>query len=657
LLAVGSFSIAAALGRRLTRSLAGALLTGLLGTFFIQFAGNLIDAQRVINRALTGSNINDFSYWVFSPTRAIPDPALQINITEFPYFAALYADLHPHVIAMPITMMAIALSWQIATRARVLPMIFIRRRIGQRDGFSLLAPLLLAAMAIGTIFMTNAWDMPMYAAVIAVGITAATVSVPSIWQRIGVMAGTVAVVGILAFLVVLPFWLHYVALFGELGTVTDRSPLLSIESHLGMQLLLTTLGMAGLAAMHVRKRTAFIVRYESAGLILLALALVIQWYGNNNSQRIEDIGAALVVIVVTGIWVIAAWLVTTGSADFGLHPVAIKTILVEVMLIATALTLLDRHTLALYLGIGLSAAMMWFALKGAATRFVAMLIAAAALLGAALEVVYLVDDLTGTAYYRMNTIFKFYNQIWNLLGIATAVLVGYAILKVITVDQAETVSAEEWRSGPSLWTWACAGLAIPLMIASSAYAVVATPIRLDQSWGVQRDGLTLNAYDWMRYGQIPLVPTGGITYADDLAAINWINENIHGTPVIAEAAFGTYRCNGSRFSIATGLPAPVGWVRHELQQRYPDDLGQRESDLRTLYTTTSVDEKMEIIDRYGIEYVIVGQTEQHYPTIDSNGCVDTGSPEGITAIESMKGTQLEVAFQHGTTTIYRVVQQ
>src|SRR5699024_8804055 len=108
-------------------------------------------------------------------------------------------------------------------------------------------------------------------------------------------------------------------------------------------------------------------------------------------------------------------------------------------------------------------------------------------------------------------------------------------------------------------------------------------------------------------GQQTIEETDPITYADDLAAINWINENIHGTPVIAEAAFGTYRCNSSRFSIATGLPAPVGWVRHETQQRHPGDLVQRESDLKTLYTTGSIDEKMEIIDRYNIEYVIVGQ--------------------------------------------------
>jgi uncharacterized membrane protein len=257
----------------------------------------------------------------------------------------------------------------------------------------------------------------------------------------------------------------------------------------------------------------------------------------------------------------------------------------------------------------------------------------------------------------MNTIFKFYNQIWNLLGIATAVLAGYAIWETLVTTAVEPPDSEPDRitTGRTAWAWVCAALVLPVAVASLAYAVVATPIRLDQSWGGERQGLTLDAYAWMETAQTRIQQGGAITYSDDLAAINWLNENVQGTPVIAEAAFGTYRCNGSRFSIATGLPAVIGWQRHEQQQRYLDDLGTRESALRELYTTPSIETKRQIIDRYGIEYILVGQTEVHYPTINGNDCVDTGSPEGIKALEDMVGTSLEVAFQEGTTIIYHVV--
>src|SRR5690606_15143990 len=118
-----------------------------------------------------------------------------------------------------------------------------------------------------------------------------------------------------------------------------------------------------------------------------------------------------------------------------------------------------------------------------------------------------------------------------------------------------------------------AAIALPLMVLLGTYMLVATPIRLDQRFGDGGD-LTLNAYSWMEYGEVPMVNDQPLRFADDLEAINWMNHNIDGAPVIVEASFGTYRCNGSRVSINTGLPAVIGWVRHERQQRTAPDLDQ-----------------------------------------------------------------------------------
>lgn len=659
LLAAAAFSITAALGKRLTNSAPGAIFTGLLGAFFIQFAANFVDAARVLDRAVTGSRFNDFAYWVFNPTRVIPNPDTPVNITEFPYFAGLYADLHPHVIAMPFTLLIIGLAWQISAQWRLLPMVFVRRRMDVQEAFSLLAPLAMAALGLGTIFMTNAWDLPMYAAVAAVGVLLATQGVPRIGQRLGLVAATIGIVAVLAWLLILPFIIHYVTLFSDIGTVRDRTPLLAIESHIGGQLLLVTMGMAALAISRTKRSRVRVAIHAMGATFLLAAFLMIQWLGHENNNSLERLGEIGVVAVVVSIWVSAAWMVTTSRTDFNISPVVLKTILAQIMVVATVLAIIDRPVLGLFLGIGIVAAVLWFALQRPSSRFVAMLVAGAMLLGASLELFYLMDDLSGTQWYRMNTIFKFYNQMWNLLGIATAVLTGHAIWETLVTSAVETPEPDSEpqlvTTGSTAWAWVCAALVLPVAIASFAYAIVATPIRLDQSWGGERHGLTLNAYAWMETAQLRLQPSGGITYGDDLAAINWLNENVQGTPVIAEAAFGTYRCNGSRFSVATGLPAPVGWVRHETQQRYRDDLNARESALRTLYTSPSIDAKQQIIANYGIEYIIVGQTEVHYPTIDGNDCIDTGSPEGVAALEEMEGTVLEVAFVQGTTKIYRVI--
>ena len=136
-----------------------------------------------------------------------------------------------------------------------------------------------------------------------------------------------------------------------------------------------------------------------------------------------------------------------------------------------------------------------------------------------------------------------------------------------------------------------------------------------------------------------------------------MNENISGSPVIAEAAFGEYRCFGSRYSVNTGLPAVIGWARHQNQQRSAGDLRIRVDEMRSFYTdaNASVDEKRAFLDRYGVEYVVVGQMERQYPTIDGGGCVDTGNDDAIATIESMEGDHLEIAFQNDSTTIYRVI--
>jgi uncharacterized membrane protein len=153
----------------------------------------------------------------------------------------------------------------------------------------------------------------------------------------------------------------------------------------------------------------------------------------------------------------------------------------------------------------------------------------------------------------------------------------------------------------------------------------------------------------MTYGTIPGYD-GAIAFADDLKAIEWFNQHVSGSPVIAEAAIGPYRGDGSRFSIATGLPDVIGWDHHESQQRYPDGIAERMQDVRTLYDSADVNEKREILLKYNVRYVIVGDVER-----DTNyGGQLYASPAGIAAFDKMVGGTLEVAFTSGSTTVYRV---
>ena len=300
---------------------------------------------------------------------------------------------------------------------------------------------------------------------------------------------------------------------------------------------------------------------------------------------------------------------------------------------------------------------------GVADRFVCLLAAAGFFTAAGTEIVVVADDLIGTAAYRMNTVFKFYNQVWVLLSLAGAALFALMIHEVRVERRSR--SRVERRSGLPTPDPPPRRLGPPrscrsrclCFLASLTYPALATGPRLEQRFTPGTPVGTLNAFAWMEAGTVPVLGSPAydeIAYAGDADAIAWFFANVSGSPVVAEASIGPYRCNGSRISAATGLPTIIGWERHEQQQRYPDTLPARVADVRTLYTSPDIDEKASILRRYNVEYVVVGDLERVYPIAD-NECTPSGSEAGIEAFDAMVGTTLEVAHASRGTTIYRVL--
>jgi len=123
-----------------------------------------------------------------------------------------------------------------------------------------------------------------------------------------------------------------------------------------------------------------------------------------------------------------------------------------------------------------------------------------------------------------------------------------------------------------------------------------------------------------------------------IGAIAGANELADGQKiVIAEAAGDDYTL-ASRISAATGIPTIVGWVGHENQWRGSSEpYAGRFEDVNALYTTTDPGQAMEILEKYGVTYVYVGQFErQQYETSG-----------GLAKFEEMP-----VMFQAGEVTIY-----
>jgi uncharacterized membrane protein len=210
--------------------------------------------------------------------------------------------------------------------------------------------------------------------------------------------------------------------------------------------------------------------------------------------------------------------------------------------------------------------------------FTLVLLLTGALLLVGPEFVYLRDNF-GT---RMNTIFKFYFQTWVLWGLAGA----FGLWLLLR-------SARPWAArlaGAGMGLALAAGLLYTLPAVWSKADHFARPATLD--------GLAYFAEQ----------------YPADWAAIQWLQANVAGAPVIAEGIGGQYWIEGrfSRFSMATGLPTVMGWPGHEGQWRgrYFDQVAEREGAIQQLYQVRDWSAALEVLDRYNIAYVIVTDLER-----------------------------------------------
>ena len=98
----------------------------------------------------------------------------------------------------------------------------------------------------------------------------------------------------------------------------------------------------------------------------------------------------------------------------------------------------------------------------------------------------------------------------------------------------------------------------------------------------------------------------------DYNAIRWMQENIRGSPVILEASEDdssySYTC---RVSTNTGLPAVIGWARHErFWGRDHAEVRKRIEDVSSIYSTGSEEEAIGLMEKYNISYVYIGRLER-----------------------------------------------
>ena len=127
--------------RRSSRVVAG--FTGLFALLWVAPLASHRDILKILWDA--ESSLRETWWWWWDATRVLPGP-----ISEFPAFSLLLGDLHAHVLALPIALIAIAVS--VSTFQGRTPLTidsWLRRPI----------QLVLVSTVFAALFMTNSWDV------------------------------------------------------------------------------------------------------------------------------------------------------------------------------------------------------------------------------------------------------------------------------------------------------------------------------------------------------------------------------------------------------------------------------------------------------------------------------------------------------------------
>jgi YYY domain-containing protein len=253
------------------------------------------------------------------------------------------------------------------------------------------------------------------------------------------------------------------------------------------------------------------------------------------------------------------------------------------------------------------------------------------------EIIYLADDLQEEIYERMNTIFKFYYQVWTMFAVAAA-FGGYMLwTNVIAPRLAKTSQAGPAYTDPfrNVGRFAWTGAAVFLLVCGFMYPLLTTGVKLDE-----RDAESNNKYcyptpatepmpfgwDGQAYlnglhcvvGMTNMQPGLHFDFKYDAQAIKDFYSKIPGTPVVLQAAIEPYRGGGTMVTINTGLPAVLGWDHHETQQRYPAQVYQRSfldcceesGTVREIYNTDDISRALQLLNHYHVTYIQMGVVER-----------------------------------------------
>lgn len=347
-----------------------ALATGVLAAFLVVLAGNMRAPIEVLRN---GAEAIDQGWWGtigWSSSRIVIDTGSQQEqtINEFPWFSLLLGDLHPHLTALPFTILAIALAF---TLLRSAP----GEKLRPRDA----PPLIASGAVVGALYPLNSLDFPTYLVVV---LSALLIS-RGFTQRFLIEMAIVVASALIAWL---PFLVTFVPFAG-----TDNT---GLPSWLQDVPVVSRIFM--LLRWHAGERTSVEEFLTVFGFFWVAVVVFLAWQAAASLQA-RSVPQSSIRLVIGGGLVLAV-----------------------VAVIAQA-------PVVLLCGLPLAAA-LWLLTDARRSELLAVvavdgLIAAGLSLIVFTEFFYVQDVFSG----RYNTLFKVYYQVWTMLAIGAAVGIALTI--------------------------------------------------------------------------------------------------------------------------------------------------------------------------------------------------------------------------------------
>jgi YYY domain-containing protein len=504
--------------------------------------------------------IPDKFYWWWRASRVVQD--YELNgvwhevIDEFPFFSYLLGDLHPHVLAMPFMLLAVAIAlniYQGGWHGRI--NLFVGKLHISKTGF------FVSALVLGGLAFLNTWDILPGAALIVFSYALARVRESGWgWERTEDVFSFGIPVMITAYVMYLPF---FVGFDSQAGGIVPSFMFPTRGAQLWVMWGVLFIPLFAYLIYLWRRGTPADWRagtYATLGLVLGLLALMFVF----GFMALKIQPALINSILDTQGRNVNAFIADSMKRRLSY----IGSLLTLMALLIPTLSFLFSKREQEADGNG--------TINGQpSTVFVLLLIALGVLLILGPDFFYLRDNFG----YRINTVFKFYYQAWQLLSVAAAF--GVAVLFA------------ELRGVASKFF---AILMVVVTAAGLAYPVFSLPTKTNDFKVDNPEQRTLDGSAYLA------------TYmSDDYQAIQFMKQLEPG--VVAEAVGGQYS-EYARISTYTGLPTVLGWPGHEAQWRDGALLGSRESDIETLYSTPDWVTTKSIIDRYNIRYIYVGGLER-----------------------------------------------